>query len=61
MVIVYIGIAIAILLVIILVVKLSKTSSRDVMGVDLYCRKCGLKTNGSQCPKCEKKSQSFGV
>ena len=61
MVLVLIGIAIGILLVAILIVKVSKTSSRDVMGVELHCGKCGVKTNGSKCPKCEKNSQSFGV
>jgi len=61
MVLVWIGIAVGILIVVILIIKASKTSSRDVVGVDLHCRKCGIKTNGLKCPKCEKTSQSFGV
>ena len=61
MVIVWIGIAIGILLVIILIFKISKTSSRDVVGIDMFCRKCGNKTNGLKCPRCEKSTQSFGV
>jgi len=61
MVLVWIGIAVGILIVAILIIKASKTSSRDVIGVDLHCRKCGIKTNGLKCPKCEKTSQSFGV
>ncbi len=61
MVLVWIGIAVGILIVIILIVKAVKTSSRDVVGFDVYCRKCGIKTNGLKCPKCEKTSQSFGV
>jgi hypothetical protein len=61
MVLVLIGIAIGILLVVILIVKTFKTSSRDIVGIDIHCRKCGTKTNGLACPKCEKKSQSFGV
>ena len=61
MVLVLIGIAIGILLVVILIVKTFKTSSRDIVGIDVHCRKCGTKTNGLTCPKCEKKSQSFGV
>ena len=61
MVLVWIGIAVGILIVAILIIKASKTSSRDVVGMDLHCRKCGIKTNGLKCPKCEKTSQSFGV
>ncbi len=61
MVLVLIGIAIGILLVVILIIKAVKTSSHEIMGVDMHCRKCGIKTNGLACPKCEKKSQSFGV
>ena len=33
----------------------------DVLRMDAYCRKCGLKTNGLKCPRCEKRNQSFGV
>jgi len=57
----YIGIAIGVLIVLILIVKISRTSSREVAGVDVYCKKCGLETRGLNCPKCEKKSKSFGV
>lgn len=31
------------------------------MGIKKFCRKCGTETKGLPCPKCEKKSQSFGV
>jgi len=61
MVLAYIGIAIGVLLVIFLIIKISKTNPREVAGIDVYCRKCGLETMGLSCPKCEKKSQSFGV
>ncbi len=61
MVLVWIGIAVGVLLVIILILKAAKTSSRDVVGIDMFCRKCGIKTNGLKCPKCEKRTQSFGV
>ncbi len=61
MVLVWIGIAIGILLIIILIVKAVKTPSRDVVGIDIHCRKCGIKTNGLKCPRCEKRTQSFGV
>ena len=61
MVLVLIGIAIGILVVTVLIIKAFKTPSREVVGIDIHCRKCGIKTNGLACPKCEKKSQSFGV
>ncbi len=61
MVLVLIGIALGVLLVIILIIKAAKTHSRDVVGIDMFCRKCGIKTNGQTCPKCEKSRQSFGV
>jgi len=61
MVLLWIGIGIGILLAIILIVKAAKTSSQDVLRMDVYCRKCGLRTNGLKCPKCEKRTQSFGV
>ena len=61
MVLALIGIAVGILLVIILIIKATKTSSRDVVGIDVHCRKCGIKTQGLPCPKCEKRTQSFGV
>ena len=55
-----IGIGIGILLVIILIVKADKTSSQDdVLRMDIYCRKCGFKTNGLKCPKCEKRTQAI--
>jgi len=61
MVLLWIGIGIGILLAIILIVKAVKTSSQDVLRMDVYCRKCGLRTNGLKCPKCEKRTPSFGV
>ena len=61
MVLVLIGIAVGILLVIILIIKATKTSSRDIVGIDVHCRKCGTKTHGLPCPKCEKRTESFGV
>ncbi len=61
MVLVLIGIAVGILLVIALIIKATKTSSRDVVGIDVHCKKCGVKTHGLSCPTCEKRTQSFGV
>jgi len=60
-VLVLIGIAVGILIVIALIIKATKTSSRDVVGIDIHCKKCGITTHGLPCPKCEKRTQSFGV
>ncbi|MEO2201171.1 MAG: hypothetical protein ABGW49_06050 [Nitrosopumilus sp.] len=61
MVLVLIGIAIGVILIAVLIIKAFKTSSKDIVGMDIRCKKCGIKTNGLACPKCEKKSKSFGV
>ena len=61
MVLAYIGIAIGVLIVLILIVKISKTSPREVAGINKFCKKCGLETRGMNCPKCGKKSKSFGI
>lgn len=61
MVLAYIGIALGVLIVVILIVKISRTGPREVAGIDVFCKKCGLETGGGNCPKCEKKSKSFGV
>jgi DNA-directed RNA polymerase subunit RPC12/RpoP len=61
MVLVLIGIAIGVILIAVLIIKAFKTSSHDIVGMDIRCKKCGIETNGLACPKCEKKSQSFGV
>ncbi len=61
MVLALIGIAIGVLLVIILIIKVTKTSLREVAGIDVYCRKCGTETRGLRCQKCEKETKSFGV
>ena len=61
MVLAYIGIAVGVLLVAILIVKVARTNPREIAGADIRCRKCGTRTNGAACPKCESKSQSFGI
>jgi|TARA_B100000809_G_scaffold243305_1_gene268198 hypothetical protein len=61
MVLVLIGIIVGIIIVTILIVKAAKTHSKEVVGMDIFCRKCGVKTNGLKCTRCEKTSQSFGV
>jgi hypothetical protein len=61
MVLLLIAIIVGILVVAILIIKASKTSPRDIVGIDILCKKCGTRTNGLACPKCKNKSQSFGV
>ncbi len=61
MALVLIVITIGILIVIGLIIKLSKTNPREVAGMDMHCKKCGLETRGLRCPNCEKKPQRFGV
>jgi len=57
----WIGIVIGILLVIGLIVKITKTHPREVAGINMHCKKCGIETRGLRCPNCEKKPQRFGV
>ena len=61
MVLVLIGIAIGILIVAILIIKATKTPSREIVGINITCKKCGTRTNGLACLKCKNKFQSFGV
>ena len=60
MVFLLIGIAIGILLFVVLILKAIKTPSREILGADIHCGRCGYKTNGSKCPRCDKPTQ-FGV
>ena len=61
MVLILIGIAIGILIVAILIIKATRTSSREIVGINIHCKKCGTRTNGLTCLKCKNKFQSFGV
>jgi hypothetical protein len=60
MVLVWIGVAAGALIALILIIKLIKTHPHDAVSFDQHCKKCGLKTNGLKCPKCDRK-RSFGV
>ena len=60
MVLLLIGVIVGVLLVLILVTKVIKTSSKEVLGMKVFCQKCGHLTNGVNCPKCDKRPQ-FGV
>ena len=61
MVLILIAIAVGVLVVAILIIKATKTPARDIVGMDITCKKCGTRTNGLACPKCKNKSQSFGI
>jgi hypothetical protein len=56
MVIVWIGLGIGVILAIILIKKITKTSPMASFRLGVYCKKCGYKTNGLKCPKCESAS-----
>jgi len=60
MVLVWIGIVVGVLIIIALIVKLSRTPSTSAIRFEKRCQKCGQKTNGLKCPRCDKKP-SFGV
>jgi hypothetical protein len=61
MALVLIGIAVAIVFAAILIMKISKTNSCDVLGMDLYCIQCGVKTGGAKCHNCERNAKSFSI
>jgi len=58
MVLLWIGIGIGILIVIILIAKALKTPSYEAVSLSSHCKKCGYKTNGLKCPKCNKSFSS---
>ena len=61
MVLLWIGIAVGVIIAIILIAKAIRTSPMEVVKMEMYCKKCGFKTNGLKCPRCESKDSSFGV
>jgi len=42
MVLAYIGIALGVLILVILIVKISRTGPREVAGIDVFCKRCGI-------------------
>jgi len=60
MVLIWIGVIVGVLVALVLIVKLIRTSPHDAVSFDSYCKKCGSKTKGLKCPKCDRKP-SFGV
>jgi len=53
MVLVWIGVVVGVLIAIILIVKIAKTPSHEAVRLELHCKRCGLKTNGMKCPRCD--------
>ncbi len=60
MVLVWIGIVVGVLIVVALIIKLMRTPPHAAVSFEQRCQKCGLKTNGLKCPRCDGKP-SFGV
>ncbi len=61
MVLLFIAIAVGVLILTILIVKYFKTNPTEVLGMDMKCKRCGMKITGTYCPKCEKDKKTFGV
>ena len=59
MVLLWVGIGAGVLIALVLIIKSIKTSSKEVLGVNKQCKKCGMKIYGPKCPKCDKRTQ-FG-
>ncbi|MGQ0605511.1 MAG: hypothetical protein ACT4OD_00955 [Candidatus Nitrosotenuis sp.] len=57
MVLVYIGIGVGILIGIILLKKIFSSSPANAFKFEIYCKKCGARTGGLKCPKCENASK----
>lgn len=57
MVFVWIGLGVGVLVAVILIRKILKTSPRDALKFSPYCKKCGYRTNGLKCPRCESTTQ----
>ena len=54
MVLLWIGIVVGILIAVILIAKIIKTPAYEAMTLSAHCKKCGYKTNGLKCPRCDK-------
>ncbi|MEK6971310.1 MAG: hypothetical protein AABW60_00985 [Thermoproteota archaeon] len=48
------GIAIGVLIAIVLIFKTTKSSPHEPLSFSSHCKKCGYKTNGLKCPRCER-------
>lgn len=56
MVLIWIGLAVGIIIAVILISKIIKTPSFEAMTLNTQCKKCGYKTNGLKCPRCDNNS-----
>jgi predicted Zn-ribbon and HTH transcriptional regulator len=56
MVFVWIGLGIAVLVAAILLKKIIKTPPQSAITFNQYCKKCGYRTNGLKCPRCQMQS-----
>lgn len=61
MVLLLIGIAVGIIIAAVLIIKATKTNPREIFGINIRCKRCGMETKGQKCPRCEKNTQTFGV
>lgn len=52
MVLAWIGIAAGVLIALILIIKLARTPSHEAVSAGSRCSTCGIRTNGSKCPRC---------
>ncbi|MFM8659178.1 MAG: hypothetical protein ACKOCQ_04495 [Candidatus Nitrosotenuis sp.] len=57
MVLVYVGIGIAVLIAIFLFKKILSSSPSNAFKFEVFCKKCGAKTGGLKCPRCENSSK----
>ena len=53
MVLLWIGFGLVILIMILLIIKAKNTPKYDYVKINLFCRNCGIQTNGFKCPKCK--------
>lgn len=53
MVLLWIGFALVILIMILLIIKAKNTSKYDYVRINLFCKNCGIQTNGLKCSRCE--------
>lgn len=60
MVLAWVAVGIGVLIAVILIVKLLKTPAHSAVSFEQRCKKCGLKTHGLKCPRCDRKP-SFDV
>lgn len=56
MVIVWIGLGVGILIAALLLKKIITASPKDALKLGANCKKCGYRTNGLKCPRCENAS-----